>query len=179
MRVLRGSRSIFCPWRRASTVAVAILLGACGAAEREPPAPHPPLPRELERAVYEYLVLRKRALVAGDPGPLIARYPALADTSARVQGINAEVWLARSRGAQAGPRYIEASLDPQAYGPMQWTIEGDSAGVRVHGREMFVLEDFSPSGGEIDLALFFVHQGGAWQLVRTDEVTLPERHRRH
>jgi hypothetical protein len=156
-------------------IAAVLLAAACGGAP-DPPEPPPPLPRGLERAVHEYFHLRKRALVAGDPAPLLARYPRLADTTARRQGVNAEVWLARSRGAAPGPRYIDADVDARAAGPMEFLLRGDSARVRVRGREMFLLEDYTPSGGEFDLTLHLVRRGDGWEVVRTDEVTLAELH---
>ena len=156
-------------------IAAALLLAACGGAP-DPPEPPPPLPRELERAVHEYFHLRKRALLTGDPAPLLARYPRLADTTARRQGVNAEVWLARSRGASRNPRYIDADVDPRADGPVDFVLRGDSARVRVRGREMFLLEDYTPSGGAFDLTLHLVRGAGGWEVVRTDEVTLAELH---
>jgi hypothetical protein len=159
-------------------IAGALLLAACGGAP-EPADPPPPLPPDLERAVHEYFHLRKRALLAGDPAPLLARYSELADTTARREGVNAEVWLARARGASRGPRYIDADVDSQAVGRFEHVVAGDSAWVRARGREMFLLEDFTPSGGAFDLTIHLVRRGGAWQVVRTDEVTLAEAHDRH
>ena len=159
-------------------MAAVLLLAACGDPP-EPPVPPPPPTPALERAVHEYFHLRKRALVSADPAPLLARYPRLADTTARTQGVNAEVWLARSRTAPGGPRYVDADVDPVAGGPLEWAVEGDSARVRARGREMFLLEDFTPSGGAFDLTIHLVRDGGGWQVVRTDEVTLAELHGVH
>ena len=160
-------------------MAAVLLLAACGGEPPQPAEPSPPPPPALERAVHEYFHLRKRALVSADPAPFLARYPRLADTTSRTEGVNAEVWLARSRAAPGGPRYVDADVDPVAGGPLDWFVEGDSARVRARGREMFLLEDFTPSGGAFDLTIQLVRDGAGWQVVRTDEVTLAELHAGH
>lgn len=151
---------------RRRAVVVAIALGACVAG--------PPPPRRAETAVVaalrpivvEYFALRRAANLGVDPSALHRRFPALATGEDRERGINIEAWEIANLTPVERLEY-----DIEGYEPLAaWLHEDGSVEVVVHGLD----RTDARGSGEFKKSLYLEDRSGEWELVRTDEVTLPE-----
>jgi len=125
-------------------------------------------------AVRRYYDRYAEAFVACDIRLLWEKYPALAQGTDLGAGINSE---GTHVSGMCGARPVTARFDLEWGGPLRLHLHGEGVDVTVHGLEEF---DLTPgrSAGEFQTTLSLRRVEGPWLVVRTDEVTLAEWHRR-
>lgn len=115
----------------------------------------------------EYFALRREANLRGDPDVLHRRFPALASAEDPARGINIEAWEIRRLTPVS-----RLDFDLEYYEPIRMFVHETEVEVIVRG--LFASD--SRGSGEFKLSLYFAKRDGAWELLRSDEVTLPEYH---
>lgn len=125
-------------------------------------------------AVEAYFDRYAGALVACDAEGFLAHYPGLATGADLSRGINGEVTrIQRCSGLKS------LGYELERYAPMRLHGHANWIDVTVHGLERWDYGDSVPGGGEFIVTLRLKPTAGIWEVVRTDEVTLPEYHERH
>lgn len=125
------------------------------------------------KPVREYMYLRTQALLKNDINILWERYPALKEHINLAEGINVEQNELES--LNKGHRLVDANYDIENYERIKVkTLNENEVIILVHGSILYLADDFEESGGEFLMQLFLRRNGDNWDVVKTDEYTLPE-----
>lgn len=149
-----------------AAVTVAALV-ACQPSARPLPTADPAVTAALRSLTEEYFELRRGANLRGNADLLHRRFPALATGEDPARGINVEAWEIR--------RFTPVSrldYDLEYYEPIRVFVHEGEVEVIARG----LLRSDSRGSGEFKLSLYFAKRDAAWELLRSDEVTLPEYH---
>lgn len=149
-----------------AAVTVAALV-ACQPTAKPLPTADPAVTAALRPVWEEYFVLRREANLRANADLLHRRFPALASAEDPARGVNVEAWEIRRLTPVS-----RLDFDLEYYEPIRVFVHEREVEVIVHG--LFASD--SRGSGEFKLSLYFGKRDGAWELLRSDEVTLPEYH---
>jgi len=127
---------------------------------------------EYIKPLREYMYLRTQAVLQDDIDLLWDRFPDLKENRDVEKGINVEIDdLSRNKGT----KLIDANYDLESYERIQVKKLNDSERiVRVHGSVFYLDKESEESGGEFLIEFHLKQEGDTWDIVKTDEYTLPE-----
>ncbi|MGF7047462.1 putative lipoprotein NlpE involved in copper resistance [Paenibacillus sp. DS2015] len=124
------------------------------------------------KPVREYLHYRTQSVVNGDITMLWKRYPQLEGNVDRNKGINSEQY---EDGNILSGSFIDANFSEESHGRIKVkTMNEHEVIILVHGGIVYLKDDFDESGGEFLIKLFLEKKDNQWNVVKTDEYTLPE-----
>lgn len=142
-------------------------LVACQPSARPLPTADPVVTAALRSVTEEYFQLRREANLRGNADLLHRRFSALASAEDPARGINVEAWEIRRLTPVS-----RLDFDLEYYEPIRMFVHEGEVEVIVRG--LFTSD--RRGSGEFKLSLYFAKRDGAWELLRSDEVTLPEYH---
>ena len=123
--------------------------------------------------IMEYMYYRTQAVLKNDIEILWGKYPELKNNIDIQQGINVENEEVKSFNRNFV--LLDANYHIESYDRMKVkTINENEVIVLVHGSLVYLMNDFSESGGEYLIEAFLEREGGNWTVVKTDEYTLSE-----
>jgi hypothetical protein len=125
------------------------------------------------KPVREYMYHRTQAVINNDINILWDRYPELKENIDPKKGINVEKNEVES--LNQGFELLDANYNIESYERIKVsTINDNEVVVLVHGSIYFLRNDFEESGGEYLMKVFLKQKDNQWNVVKTDEFTLPE-----
>ncbi|MRX72421.1 hypothetical protein GJU40_09685 [Bacillus lacus] len=125
------------------------------------------------KPVREYMYHRTQAVINNDINILWVRYPELKENIDPVKGVNVEKNEVES--LNQGFDLLDANYNIESYERIKVNaINDNEVTVLVHGSIVYLRDDFDESGGEYLIKVFLKQNDSQWNVVKTDEYTLPE-----
>lgn len=123
--------------------------------------------------VQEYFYYRTQAVLHNDIAKLWNRYPNLQTGANFEKGVNSEEYELTS--LNNGFEILDANVAMEGFGRLRAKQASDDELILLANSGIeYVTENFDVTGGEILIELHFRFEDNEWQLVKTDEYTLPE-----
>ncbi len=128
---------------------------------------------EFTKPVREYMHHRTQAVIHNDINILWGRYPELKENMDFEKGVNVEKNEVES--LNQGFDLVDANYNIESYDRIKVNVINDKeVTILVHGSIVYVRDDFDESGGEYLMKVFLKQSDNQWNVVKTDEYTLPE-----
>lgn len=128
---------------------------------------------EYIKPIREYMYYRTQAVINKDINILWNRYPALKENINLEEGINAEKQEVESLNKKFN--LLDANYNIEGYERLKVKVlHENEAVVFVHGNIVYLRDDFEESGSEYFMEIFLKRDGDSWNVVKTEEYTLPE-----
>lgn len=128
---------------------------------------------EYMKPLQEYMYYRTQAVLNNEIRILWNRYPELQNHVDLTQGINAEQQAVNNLNDSF--RLLDANFDVEGYDRIKVKKVSDrEVVVLVHGSIQFLRDDYEVTGGELVIEIYLRQEAGRWNVIQTDEYTLPE-----
>lgn len=125
------------------------------------------------KPVREYMYHKTQAVINNDINIIWERYPESKENIDREKGINVEKNEVES--FNQGFDLLDANYNIESYERIKVNaINDNEVIVRVHGSIVYLRNNYDESGGEYLIKVFLKQKNNQWNVVKTDEYTLPE-----